>query len=201
METDADDAGSAIESTIVTAEWTPFKQEGKEALLSYIDFYVDTDQKTTMQVEFYKDNEISPYATQTFDMLPNLSFVSTIQSISKANPCNVNSAQSGLVTGQQVYIYGVLGMRQVNGGPYTVTVVDENNITLNGVDSSAYDTYLGSGQVVLLPYYKTKVWKRVFAGGIGTGHSLRLTSVGTDAPFTISAFKPYFKPRGNRTVN
>jgi hypothetical protein len=200
LEIGASDNGTSITSTLGSASWNPFKDAGKEAQMSYIDIYVDTDEQTTATVEFFKDDMTDPYVTRTMDFLPNLNFVQNIQDISQSNPCNVNVANSGLQTGDAIYIYGVTGMNQINGGPYTVTVVDPNNVTLDGIDSSAFDAYTGAGGVYRRAFYKTKVWKRVFAGGIGYEHRIRLTSSGADRPFRIHAFKPYFKPRGRRTV-
>ena len=200
LETGASDNGSSITSTLGSASWNPFKDAGKEAQMSYIDIYVDTDEQTTATVEFFKDDMTDPYVIRSIDFLPNLNFVQNIQDISQSNPCNVNVANSGLQTGDIIYIYGVTGMNQINGGPYTVTVVDANNVTLDGIDSSAFDAYTGAGGVYRRGFYKTKVWKRVFAGGIGYEHRIRLTSSGADRPFRIHAFKPYFKPRGRRTV-
>lgn len=201
MEINGDDDGDAITSIIHSAAWNPYKEQGIEAQFSYIDLYADTDQKTTALVEFYKDDEISPYASQVIDFLPNLNFIASIQSISQANPCLVNAAQHGITEdGAIVYIYGVQGMEEINGG-YTITMVDENSFTLDGIDSSAFGAYTGGGGVYSREFYKTKVWKRAYAGGIGYEHRIRITSSGIDKPFRFHDFKPYFKPRGKRMVN
>lgn len=201
LESDGDDDGDPITTTIETAAWNPYKDQGSESLLPYIDFYVDTDEETTATIEFFKDDDTAPYNEQTIDFLPNLNFQASIQSITQANPANVNAAGHGLSTGNVIYIYGVEGMEEIDSGPYTITVVSENAFTLNGVDSSAYSAYTGGGGVYLRAFYKTKTWKRAYAGGIGYEHRIRITSSGKDTPFKFHAFKPYFKPRGNRLVN
>ena len=200
METGANDNDQAIDSALVSAGWNPFKDQGMACQLSYIDIYVETDQRTVAEVGFYKDDMVDPYVTRQMDFLPNLNFIENIQSITNANPCNVNAANSGVQTGDTVYIYGVLGMFQVNGGPYVVTVVDANNFTLNGIDSTAFGVYTGGGSLNRREFYKTKVWKRVFGGGIGYEHRIRISASGVDSPYRIHAFKPYFKSRGKRTV-
>lgn len=200
LEQGASDDGSSIDTTMFSAGWNPFKEQGTEAQMSYIDFYVDTDEKTTATVEFYKDDMTDPYVTRQMDFLPNLNYVENIQAISQSNPCLVTSANSGLVTGDQIYIYGVLGMDQINGGPYTVTVVNANQVTLDGIDATGFSAYTGGGGIYRRAFYKTKVWKRVFAGGIGYEHRVRITSSGVDRPFRFHSFKPYFKPRGRRTI-
>lgn len=201
LETGASDDGATIDTDIFTAGWNPFQTEGKESQLSYIDFYVDTDERTTATIEFYKDDMVDPYVTQQMDFLPNLNFIVPIQNVTQANPCLVNAASHGLTTGDKIFIYGVEGMLQVNGGAYTVTVVDQNFITLDGIDSSAFTAYSGGGGLYQREFYKTKVWKRVFGGGIGYLHRIRIRTTGADKPFRFHSFKPYFKPRGGRTIN
>lgn len=201
LENGASDNGDSIDSTLISASWNPFKEEGREAQMSYIDFYVDTDEMTTATVEFYKDDMTDPYATKQMDFLPNLNYVENIQSIAMTNPCAVTAANSGLATGDVIYIYGVLGMLQANGGPYTVTVVNANTFTLDGVNATAFGAYTGAGGVYRRQFYKTKTWKRVYAGGIGYEHAIKIIAAGVDRPFRFHAFKPYFKPRGKRTIN
>ena len=200
LEQGVSDDGASIDTTMFSAGWNPFKEQGTEAQMSYIDFYVDTDEKTTATVEFYKDDMTDPYVTRQMDFLPNLNYVENIQAISQSSPCLITSANSGLQTGDQIYIYGVLGMDQVNGGPYTVTVVNANQVTLDGINATGFSAYTGAGGIYRRAFYKTKVWKRVFAGGIGYEHRVRITSSGVDRPFRFHSFKPYFKPRGRRTI-
>lgn len=53
----------------------------------------------------------------------------------------------GLVTGQNnVYIADVVGMSGVNGGPYTVTVIDEKNFTF-GVNTTSSGGYASGGVI------------------------------------------------------
>lgn len=69
----------------------------------------------------------------------------TITAASQANPCAITSAGHGLATGDIVIIEGIVGMTQLNGRYYTITVTGANNFTLNGVDSSAYTAYSSGG--------------------------------------------------------
>ena len=75
-----------------------------------------------------------------------------ILSVTKANPgYAVTDLNHGLVTGQSnVYISGALGMTAINGGPYTVTVINETTFSF-GVNTSGYPTYTGSGIVTPNP--------------------------------------------------
>lgn len=191
-----------VDAEIFFAGWNPYQSEGREAQMSYVDLYVDTDTETTGSVEFYVNDQESPYVEQEITFFPNLDFVAEVQNISKANPCNVNAAQHGLTTGTTVFIYGAKGMSQINSGNgYEITVVDEDNFTLDGVDSTAYGTYTGGANVYLKEFYQTKTWVRAYGGAIGYLHRIKLNITGGSSPFKIHALKPYFRPRGKRTIN
>jgi len=199
------DITTSITSSFETAAWNPFKEEGKECLMPYIDFFVETSPTTTATISFFKDTMQTPYATQDIDFLPDLNFIVSIVDIDQSNPCNVNAPEHGLTTGDQIYIYLVNGMTELNSGeegiPYTVTVVDEDNITLDGVDSSAFTAYTTGGSLYWRPFYRTKTWKRAYGGAIGFQHRIGFESSNALGPFRIHGFKPYFKPRGRRTIN
>jgi len=148
METDGDDNGSSIDSTFITVAWNPFKEEGAEAQMPYIDILVDTQLMTKGEIGFYKDTDTTSYKSQQIDFLPNLNFISDINNatnnnpvVGTPNPISINSPSHGLTTNDIIYIYGVEGMIEVNSGEaadaYTVTVVDENNFTLNEIYGSS----------------------------------------------------------------
>jgi hypothetical protein len=200
LENGANDDGEAIPTTILSANWNPFKNEGAAARLNYVDIYVDCDTRTKATVEFYKDDMQDAYATKEITFLPNLNFVENIQAITQSNPAIVLASNNGLVTGDIIYIYGVDGMRTINEGPYTISVIDSNTFSLNGVDSSGFNPYTGGGSVYRRGIYKDKTWKRVFGGGIGYTHQIKITSNGTDMPVHINAFKPDFSPFKGRMV-
>ena len=71
-----------------------------------------------------------------------------VTGITKANPGVVTTdLNHGLVTGQSnVHLAGVLGMTGANGGPYTVTVIDEKTFSF-GVNTTGFGTYTGGGVV------------------------------------------------------
>lgn len=68
-----------------------------------------------------------------------------ITAATKSNPCQITSAGHGRSTGDRVYIVGVGGMTQLNGMSYIITVVDANNFTLDGINSTTYTTYTAGG--------------------------------------------------------
>jgi hypothetical protein len=194
-----------IDSSFTTAAWNPFKEEGKECLMPYMDFFIETSPSTTAVISFYKDTSETPYTSQLIDFLPDLNFIAGIADIDQANPCNVNAPGHGLSTGDEIYIYLVEGMVEINSGeeglPYTVTVIDEDNITLDGIDSSAFTAYTTGGSLFFRQFYRTKTWKRAYAGGIGFQHRIMFTASGAQDPFRVHALKPSFKARGKRMIN
>ena len=69
----------------------------------------------------------------------------TITAVTNANPAQVTSPDHNLQNGSIITILNVGGMTQLNGNTYTVTVVDSNNFTLNGIDSTAFGVYTSGG--------------------------------------------------------
>lgn len=200
MNSTTSDDGTNISADVATNMWNPFMKNGQESRLAYVDILVDTDPLTFMKVDFLKDTDTSPYKTQIVDCLPPLGYITSVTNITKANPAQVTAKQHGLSTGDTIYIYGVFGMQEISG-QYTITVVDANNFTLDGIDSSAFGTYTYGGSVVRNAFYRTKTWKRAVAGGIGFLHQMKVTSDSPDSPLKIEDFKPEFKQVGKRVIN
>lgn len=71
----------------------------------------------------------------------------SITNATQANPCQITAASHDLVTGETATITGVGGMTELNGNTYTVTLVDANNVTLNGEDSTGYGAYTSGGTI------------------------------------------------------
>jgi hypothetical protein len=69
----------------------------------------------------------------------------SITAATQANPCQITSPNHNLQNGSIIVINGVVGMTQLNGNQYTITVVDPNNFTLNGIDSTAFTPYVSGG--------------------------------------------------------
>lgn len=75
-------------------------------------------------------------------------FAGIITNIEQTNPCRVISPNHTLITGNQVTFYNLsvaTGMWQLNLNTYTITVVDQNRFTLNGVDATAFTSYVSGG--------------------------------------------------------
>ena len=196
---------TAIESKFTSSAWNPFQKEGKECLMPYIDFLVEASPYTTATINFFKDTCQTPYTSQVIDFLPDLNFIATIVDIGLGNPCNINAPGHGLSTGDEIFIYLVEGMKEINSGeeglPYIINVVDDNNITLDGIDSTAYSAYNTGGSLFFRQFYRTKTWKRAFAGGTGFQHRIMFSSSGVLHPYRLHAMKPWFKAIGKRLLN
>src|SRR5277367_4826496 len=89
--------------------------------------------KLQKQIYFYYDGQVS----------------GSISNISQANPAQVTSMAHGLQTGAIIVIINVDGMIEVNNQTYTITVVDANNFTLNGIDSTAFTPYNTGGEWII----------------------------------------------------
>jgi hypothetical protein len=186
---------NAIDLSLNSAAWNPWMTEGIQSQLGYIDFFIDTNQKTTMNVKFYTNNSNSPYKESTINYLPNLRERGEIANITNANPAKITSNGHDLTDGEEIYIYTVDGMNSINGGPYVITVVDENNFTIDS-DSTNFSPYTTGGVITELPYQSSKAWKRIYAGGTGYQNRISIESSGKDHPLRINALMPWFKPRG-----
>jgi hypothetical protein len=88
----------------------------------------------------------SPYSS--VDIL-----VGMADNISKANPAKVTHLAHGLTTGQAIRLYDMVGMIQLEGWTGSVTLVDVDNFTLDGVDSTGYGTFF-SGSYVEIASFK-----------------------------------------------
>lgn len=61
------------------------------------------------------------------------------------NPTEITSMGHNLTTGATITISDVLGMTQLNGNTYTITVIDANTFSLNGIDNTAFGSYTSGG--------------------------------------------------------
>lgn len=77
----------------------------------------------------------------------------TISGVTAANPAVVTATGHGLSTGDVIIINAVVGMTELNnslhGTQYTITKIDADSFSLNGIDSSAYTAYSSAGYASL----------------------------------------------------
>lgn len=69
----------------------------------------------------------------------------TIIGATQANPCEIHSINHNLITGTVIIIRDVNGMIELNNNTYTITFVDADHFTLNGVDSTGFTAYVNGG--------------------------------------------------------
>jgi hypothetical protein len=62
-----------------------------------------------------------------------------------SNPTQITSPNHQLDTGAMITISNVGGMVQLNGNNYTITVIDPNTFTLNGIDNTSFGAYTSGG--------------------------------------------------------
>src|ERR1700676_617955 len=62
-----------------------------------------------------------------------------------SNPTQITSPSHNLITGDIIIISNVGGMVQLNGNIYTITVVNPNEFTLNGIDNTSFGAYTSGG--------------------------------------------------------
>lgn len=201
-----DDLGVDIDFEVTSAGWNPYAGEGKQAQMGYLDIYQDADESTDYTVELYVDDITSPYETLQMNCLPNLGFITNIVNISQSNPPIFNAPSHGMATGTEVFIYAVVGMEdtvndtEVNGGPYTITYVDENNFSITSLNTTTYTPYQSGGQVVQRSFANERCWKRIYAGAKGYQHYIKITNSGNNDVLNFHAFMPHFRPVGNRII-
>ena len=70
----------------------------------------------------------------------------TVTNITKANPAKVTTSSAhGLSTGAHGNLSGIVGMTELNGWSGGITVTSTTEFTLDGVNSTAYNTYTSGG--------------------------------------------------------
>lgn len=205
LETEGSDSGTSITFLLDSAGWNPYKEQGIEAQLGYVDFYCDSDQKTKLSIEFYKNDNEVPYIDQGMDLIPDIGFTSSINNIELTNSgdptqgLTISSGNHGLANNDRIYIYGVEGMTSINDVELIVTVIDGDTFTVS-IDATGFGTYTSGGNIYQNKFYRTKVWKRAYAGGIGYVNSMRIISEGSNRPLKIHAIKLWMRKRGRRTL-
>lgn len=85
--------------------------------------------KLTRQIYFYYDGQKSGAITDA----------------TQTNPCVIESIGHNLIDGTIITIDEVNGMGPLNGGVYTITVLDADHYELNGVDATAFPAYISGG--------------------------------------------------------
>ncbi|ACB34523.1 conserved hypothetical protein [Leptothrix cholodnii SP-6] len=129
-------------------------KDANDGAVTYVgDGYLNCG-KTGSGVPFAKtthngqDCGIADLNGNVWEVSPGITCVASGKSITaatQANPVQITVAAHGFATGAPVMIQSVAGMTQLNDKFYTVTVVDANNLTLDGVNGTAYGAYTSAG--------------------------------------------------------
>jgi hypothetical protein len=96
-----------------------------------------------------------------------------ISGITNASTCVVTATGHGLISGTEIMIQNVVGMNQLNNKLFTITTIDENAVSLDGVDSSDFGTYTSGGAIFYGTFYAAKESIRMadFTSGNSTANS------------------------------
>lgn len=113
-------ASKAIIFSTRTKQFNPFAEQAQKVRCGWIYFYV---------------------SRAGTDLTSN----KYITAITNDDPCVVTVPGHGYSTGNQVFIDGVLGMTELNGLYFYITVIDSNTFSLDGVNSTAYGIYTSRG--------------------------------------------------------
>lgn len=147
----SDAAGSApiIESIAVI----PSPDGTRHDLWMSVQRYVNGAVTRTIEylTKIFEDIDLQQYA---FHLDCGLTYDApvAISAITKANPAVITATAHGLTTGNTVRFDGIVGMTNLNGNRYTVTVLTANTFTLTDlhgtvVDSTNFSAYVSGGQV------------------------------------------------------
>lgn len=137
---------------IVSKDFNPFQEQGKQFKLSFIDFQMDSNllspaiTATTIQlfVNSYLGEQANLISTNQ-QLINSSQSCGYITNATQANPCQITSLNHSLINGTLIYIANVVGMNQLNAAIYSITVVDSNNFTLDNTNSTGFNPYITGG--------------------------------------------------------
>lgn len=207
---------------IVGKDFNPFQEQGKQFKLSYIDFQMDANIAqpaiTAVSVQLFVNSYLGEQANliaSNQELLNSSQNCGIIAFIEKSNPCKVSSPNHSLLTNTVIYIANVKGMTQINSALYTITVVDKNSFTLNGIDATGFFDYTGGGIWNTSPingqtytYGSQYAWYRFYSTQYGQYLRIGLTyddflmnQLAThQTPLELNAMNVFFK-EGGRICN
>ena len=80
----------------------------------------------------------------------------SITGVLKADPCQLTVPAHGQVTGDLAMITSVGGTTELNDRIYQVTRVDDDTVTLDGVDATGFTDFTTGGTITFGKFYKAK---------------------------------------------
>ncbi len=209
---------------IVGKDFNPFQSTGNGFKLSYIDFQIDSSEylpsipATTVQlfVNSYLNEQANMLiGNSNMEVLNSSQAYGLVSNIDLTNPCVVESINHSLQNGDKIFVVNVLGTTQINNALYTISVVDVDNFSLNGIDATGWTPYLSGGIWYTSPsngqtytFGSQYAWYRFYSNQFGqylriglTYDDILMNQLGThQMPFELNAMNCYFRP-GGRIVN
>lgn len=93
---------------------------------------------------------VSPFVDYSLDDTTGIvtlvaDWTAAIENITQANPAVVTITGHGRSTGDIIYLADIEGMTELNDAAYTITVIDVDNFSLDGVDSTGFSAYTNGG--------------------------------------------------------
>jgi hypothetical protein len=210
---------------IVGKDFSPYQAQGKQFKIPYVDLQMDSDESipsipaitVQMFVNSYLGEQANLGGSSEFAVNSALvsNFISNIATGGiNSNPCQVTSVDHSLSTGQIIYLANIVGTTQLNATLATITVVDANNFTLNGIDSTGFTAYVSGGIFNVTPSDGTTyqagsqyAWYRFYSNQYGQYLRMGLTyddalmnQLAThQSNFELNAINFFFKPGGRLT--
>ncbi len=203
-------------------DFNPFQGQGKQFKLSYIDFQMDSDISspaiTAVTIQLFVNSYLGEQANliaSNQELLNSSQTCGFITNATQANPCQVTSPNHSLITGTLIHINNVQGMTQLNAALYNITVVDSNNFTLNGINSTGFSAYIKGGIWNMTPtngqtYISGSeyAWYRFYSTQFGQYLRIGMTyddnlmnQLAThQTPMELNAMNIYFR-EGGRLIN
>lgn len=87
-----------------------------------------------------------PVLRSTYNNPDAYEVTGVITGATQSNPCQITSTANGIVNGTMVTINGVVGMTELNGNTYTVTVSTSNpNVFFININSTSFTAYISGG--------------------------------------------------------
>lgn len=207
---------------IVGKDFNPFQTIGKQFKLSYLDFLMDSNliipAIPAVTVQLFVNSYLGEQAnliTGNQELLNSSQTCDFIIGATNANPCVITSPDHSLQSGTLIYIANVEGMTQLNSALYTMTVIDADNFSLDGINSTGFgvytkggvwnsapvdgQTYIPGSEYAWYRFYSTQ-FGQFLRVGITYDDNLMNQLATHQIPMELHAMNLWFRP-GGRLVN
>ncbi len=98
-----------------------------------------------------------------YEITPGLTCIAwskPIAGVSLTNPVVLTIADHGSASGDYIQISGIDGTTEMNNRIFRLTVIDDNTVSLDSTDGSAFTPYVSGGSATIGAFYMTKQsWK------------------------------------------